>query len=363
MTIQSQAAIDEAAAPKVFNKVDDPNVPSVTSVGVYEEKADDLPEGEVSGKEVEGEGKVEGGGEAKPSEPLPVKAEEKAKSEEVLAAEKADADKKAKEKADADAALADKQKLDKKKADDDRRFAAITKARRTAEHSLELANAKIKELQDKLSITEKNIPIPNKPKLEDFDDESDFHVALAEWVVDKKQHELQAKEVEKEVVTAEQQAFTEIDEELDIAMNRGREKYDDFNDKVLGDPNLYITPAMVESALLSDIAEDIFYYLGTHGEEAAKIAGMHPLRVAREITSIEKEILKNAPPLSVASDGTEAGKDVNKEATSSPNPPITDRKVSGAPEPITPLRSEGIVDKDPSKMTAREYRAWRERQR
>ena len=40
-------------------------------------------------------------------------------------------------------------------------------------------------------------------------------------------------------------------------------------------------------------------------------------------------------------------------------PPV--KKVTKTPEPITPVRTTGAVDKDPAQMSMKEYRAWRER--
>ena len=44
-------------------------------------------------------------------------------------------------------------------------------------------------------------------------------------------------------------------------------------------------------------------------------------------------------------------------------PPAPAKKLTQTPEPINPVRTDGAVDKDPNQMNAKEYRAWRERNR
>jgi len=118
-------------------------------------------------------------------------------------------------------------------------------------------------------------------------------------------------------------------------MEKGREKYADFNELVLHE-DLKISPVMVEAILLTDNdkveAEDILYYLGKHPEESARIAKLSPLKAAGEIGKIEAKL--SAPP-----------------------PP---KKITQAPEPITPVKTTGATELDPSKMSPKEYRAWRE---
>jgi len=36
------------------------------------------------------------------------------------------------------------------------------------------------------------------------------------------------------------------------------------------------------------------------------------------------------------------------------------KKTTKAPAPIQSVRTDGVVDKDPNKMSAKEYRVWRE---
>lgn len=256
-----------------------------------------------------------------------------------------------------------------------KRIDELTKNRRTAERERDFEREQRrldKERADKLEEELKQLkskvdPVAaGKPQKSDFDDVEDYVEALTAWKVGQ---ELSAKTEEVKKVEVEnkiKQEKFEVYEELDEALAKGRLKYDDF-DKVALDKEVKITPELVEIVLDTEIAEDIMYYLGKNPEEAADLSKLNSRRAAREVTKIEAKLLaeagadKRAPAEKVEEikKVVPNPSDVSVNAAGIVNPPP--KKITEAPEPITPVKTTGAFDKDPNQMSAKEYRAWRER--
>jgi len=222
-----------------------------------------------------------------------------------------------------------------------KRIDELTKKRRTAERERDFEKAKRLELETKLAKVQATIPTTDKPKKEDFDDLDDYYEALTDWKIEQK---LQVERAETQVDIAkkdEKQAYDETNKLLDTVIEHGEEIYKDFHETVFSD-DLVISKEMVECVLLSDIADEIMYYFGKNPEVSAEIAEMSPLRIAKEVGKIEAGLMKEKENL--------------KEKK-----PVPIKKVTMAPAPIQTVRTTGAIDKDPSQMSAKEYRAWRER--
>ena len=108
-----------------------------------------------------------------------------------------------------------------------------------------------------------------------------------------------------------------------------RAKYADY-DAVARNPSLPITEAMVKVMASSEMGPDIAYHLGSNPAEAARIARMHPLEMARTLGMIEARV------------------SLPKAQTQ-----------TSAPDPVSPVRPKAKASKDPAKMSMEEYRAAR----
>jgi hypothetical protein len=217
-----------------------------------------------------------------------------------------------------------------------RRIDEITRKRRDAERERDYERMKRLELEEELKKAKGVTPVGEKPKLEKFETEADYLEALADWKIEQKLSAEREKASKETASVDEKKAIDETYQELDEKMEKGRVKYADFNEIVL-DEDLKISDAMVEAIILCDTAEDVLYYLGKHPEEAADLAKLSSLKIAHELGKIEAKL--SAPP----------------------PPPKPKPKITAAPEPITPVKTTGVMEKDPSQMTPREYRAWREK--
>jgi len=81
-----------------------------------------------------------------------------------------------------------------------------------------------------------------------------------------------------------------------------------------------------------DTGHKILNHLGADLEEAERIASLSPVKMAMELTKLEYELRGKV------------------------------KKISGAPEPITPVSGVKSSSKSPDKMTDAEFAAWRREQ-
>lgn len=111
------------------------------------------------------------------------------------------------------------------------------------------------------------------------------------------------------------------------------EKIKDFKEKVF-DPNVPITPQVVTALNKLDKPAEVAYYLATHKAEARSIATSDPIEVGIALAKIERKLSSQA-------------------ITSS------SKKITNAPEPITPVEGAGVsFNKKPGEMSYEEYEKW-----
>jgi hypothetical protein len=249
--------------------------------------------------------------------------------------------------------------IDEKKTEDDKdpvekRIGKLTKKWRATERERDFERTKRLAVEVELKKLKASIPDTERPKKEDFEDDEAFLEALTDWKVESKLKAQQAESTKKTDEVDEKQAAEEVEQELVEVADRGRDKYDDY-DVLVFHKDLVINQGMVEAILESDIAEDIFYYLGKNPDEAAEIGEMSVIKAAKEIGKIEVKLVAEMPKPSVAS----GGGDENPDNIVQPVPPVK-KKTTKTPEPITPVKATGAIEKDPLKMSPKEYRAWRE---
>lgn len=207
----------------------------------------------------------------------------------------------------------------------------LGKERRTAERIAtervrrEAAEREVERLQ-----AERNPPTTSptgEPKPEQFKDYESYVRAVTRWEIQQsfKGVETQAKTQREEMSRAEQARAVR---ERFVAP--GAEKYDDFEEVALAD-DLPITGPMLDAMADTAISHDIAYYLGTHRDEAKRIAGLTNAQQVREIDKIAATL--TAP-----------------------------KQPTKAPQPIVPNASKGTVKKDISEMSYSEFVAERKRQ-
>lgn len=196
-------------------------------------------------------------------------------------------------------------------------------AQRDRDHWRDLAmkNAGVQPASDVRAPLSSDTP----PKQEDFPNYDDFVAAKARHEV---RQELRAEERRRREAEHTERA-TERREAFTKRCDEASERYEDF-EEVAFNRSLPITDAMAEVIQESDKGPDLAYYLGSHPDEAKRIAGLSPLAQARELGRIETTLSKPAP-----------------------------RKTTSAPDPVKTVSGKDAPTKDPSKMSMDEYVAAR----
>ncbi|MGL4640780.1 MAG: hypothetical protein ACRCVX_13735 [Shewanella sp.] len=172
----------------------------------------------------------------------------------------------------------------------------------------------------------------NPPRREQFQDDSDFLMAAAQFngagAGISAQREVSQVQADHARQNYQQQAV-EIANEI---VNSGTEKYPDMAQRV-NNPNLpslpVHQPAAFEAIITSNIADDLVYHIASNPNLAKELVDMSPVQAVRKITQLEGEIK-------------------SKQA-----------RLSKAPPPVNTIGSSNSGGKSPSNMSYEEYKAWR----
>lgn len=166
---------------------------------------------------------------------------------------------------------------------------------------------------------------PKPPREEDFPDHAAYQEALLDYKVDlrlaeRESRDRQAREAEQRQ-TEQAQASQEGQRRAAKMVETARAKFVDFDDVVLGNNDLQITPVMVDAMGLEEKhGHDVAYYLGKVPEEAARIAALPPAHQVLEIgklaakieTAGRKKITKAPPPAKPLGGRANAAVDLSK---------------------------------------------------
>lgn len=168
-----------------------------------------------------------------------------------------------------------------------KRIDRLTKRAAEAERTAAEERQKREELERKLvgdKPTDESEPDPA-----DFDNYSEYLDALAKFNDNEGKQDNTKKAPESEQKEQADPEFTEALEEVQAAFADSASKYADFNEVVTA-PDVPITPEMVKALAETEDPAGLAYYLGKNKEEAARIAGLKPLAIAREFGLIESKL-------------------------------------------------------------------------
>lgn len=160
-------------------------------------------------------------------------------------------------------------------------------------------------------------------------DEGKYQTALTDYVRGLTQTEARAA-IAAERAQAQQETRTQSFKQREAEFAATVE---DYADKVY-DPSLPLSKGVVELIAESDIGPKVAYYLAENPDIARSLAEKTPTQAAREFGKLEAR-------LSV---------------------PVQSKPVSKAPPPAPKVAaSEPEIDRDPEKMTMKDWLAWREK--
>ncbi|MGH6737585.1 MAG: hypothetical protein ACREDY_00875 [Bradyrhizobium sp.] len=183
-----------------------------------------------------------------------------------------------------------------------------------------------------------------RPARDRFDDPDAYDAALIEWSAGQAGR-IAAAELDRKIAeqraadekVATEKAATEQNEALQRDWTEKRSKaleaHPDY-EEVAERADLPITMPMVHAIVASDVGPEIAYYLGSHPEEAARIAALsnNPVRTVYEIGKIAAQVSN-----------------------------VTVAQPSKLPTPITPIvpNAAAAAQRTPDEMTTEEYAAMR----
>lgn len=205
------------------------------------------------------------------------------------------------------------------------------------------ARQKNAELEQRLKSLETKNAETKEPELvvpleDSFDSDSDYQKAHAQYVANTAAavayDRLSAENETRDQASRQQARDTELATKAKTFaanLESKRSAFQDFEDVAYN--HAFIDTDLAEQLLDMDKGPEVAYHLGSHLDDAERIFSLPPVQRARELTKLEFTL--------------EAVK---------PN------KVSGAPDPITPLGNSESVNFDPDKLTADEWRAYRNKQ-
>jgi hypothetical protein len=113
----------------------------------------------------------------------------------------------------------------------------------------------------------------------------------------------------------------------------GKAEFPDFDQAVANLQMVGVSRDFIELATTSDAGAKLLHHLGTDLDEAARIAALSPVQMARELTKLEFKLGQK-----------------------------TVKPVSNAPAPISPIAGTKGGSKDPAEMTDAEFANWRRSQ-
>jgi hypothetical protein len=181
----------------------------------------------------------------------------------------------------------------------------------------------------------------SRPEEGGFKDEEQYNEAVSDWRV-KKQVETSSQEAEKQRRADMEIEGKKLADDRKVALSQLIEKkkseavasHPDFDRLVLNNPNIAITPEMLEPMVLSDNFAEIARYLGQNTELSLSIASLSPAQAALEIARIDGRIdyqLSQPPP--------------NPKTPKAPPPVNTVRGASSSRSHGEPVSGEGLAKK------------------
>ncbi len=120
---------------------------------------------------------------------------------------------------------------------------------------------------------------PGQPSGSGMDQQEMIRHAVSQALAAKDQQEQQAKHA-----AAQQHVASQYDK-LKDDLDKGYDKYDDFDEVVKNEKTPY-TSSIRDALLLVDNPEDVAYKLGKNPDELSRISKLHPLDQAREVNRL-----------------------------------------------------------------------------
>lgn len=188
------------------------------------------------------------------------------------------------------------------------------------------------ELRSRLEALEARIgpePEPSRPMPDDYETTEEYEDALLSWHDDRREH---ARKQEKSQSNPKEAPKPPEGWETFEQQVAALARINPDAESVIFTDDYPCTDEMMQVIVESERGAELAYHLATNPADAGRIASLSPLKQARELTKIEARL------------------------------PTTKPATSRAPAPANPVTPGGSTDADPEKMTADEWRRYRNEQ-
>ena len=207
----------------------------------------------------------------------------------------------------------------------------ITRARREAERRADALERELSNLRQQ--VPAQHQPQSNKgiPKLEDYDyDMSAFGAALTEYAVTQASTQAESRIQQR----TQQEQAQKLQRSFEDRAVKYAAEHPDFDEAVSSlTRTVQFRPEVVETISASEHGPAVVHYLAQHLDEADDIARLPAHLAAAQIGRIESRVSATKP-----------------------------KPVTKAPDPAPTLGGGAAASKDPDRMTADEWLAWRNKQ-
>lgn len=199
------------------------------------------------------------------------------------------------------------------------------------------AEARAKELEEQIRVNEsaERPEVPPMPSLEDFDyDQSAYSRAVTEWISNQQAHQVNQAMTQQQRWQAEQARKQAQQESINAYQARQaafEAEHPDF--KAAVSQYQFKSQHVAEAIINSDNGPALAYHLAKNPDLAQAIESTNPVHALMHLGRIEARL--TAPP------------------------PVTPSK---APPPVEDVTPSGVTNKDPEKMSMRQYAEMRRKQ-
>ena len=176
-----------------------------------------------------------------------------------------------------------------------------------------LKNASAPKAESEVNSATKTAPsAEGKPKPENFETHTEYVEALADWKLEAKLKERDAKAVKEKIDFEQNKIVTSYTEKVKAFS----EKTSDFADVISEVDHIPLSPALRDIILTSDNGPQLAYELAKNPAEYERIAKLPPLACAREMGKLEYRLYsKSASPQSIDKKITKAPKPIETVGT------------------------------------------------
>jgi len=169
-----------------------------------------------------------------------------------------------------------------------------------------------------------------EPDQSDFVDYDQYLKARDEYSREMGRREAKAQDEQARQKEAERRTAEDLSRRAQTMAETGAKKYEDFAEVAFNPSNFDPSEQLAQLIIESDMAADVAYHLGSNPDEAQRLETMTPTAAAREIGRIEARLSQKPA-----------------------------RKPTAASPPVPTVKKGGSPERDPEKMSFKEYEAYR----